>query len=134
MKSKQPTAREILEHVLKMRAEGCRPIRSVLKKYNRDRIEYWWHLRAKEIQTFGDAAMGAPLTFPHPSDIRTVRLQLLISQKEAADIAGVTELQWQKWETEPTQDSWDRIDGAAWDRFLNGTEHRVVQPIQSDWH
>lgn len=58
---------------------------------------------------------------PHPHDIREARLELKLSQAEAAQVVGVSEETWLRWETDPMFTSYEEINGAAWDTFLLAT-------------
>jgi len=55
---------------------------------------------------------------PHPREIRAARLELGLSQEEAAQIVGVSESTWQKWEAHPMFSWYEEINRAAWLSFL----------------
>jgi len=59
---------------------------------------------------------------PHPREIRAARVEIGLSEADAADIVGVAESDWQKWEADPFSDIYQEITAAAWGRFLRETK------------
>jgi len=55
---------------------------------------------------------------PGPDDVREARLELLMSQEEAAQIVDVPESTWQQWETDPMFSSYREISFEEWKSFL----------------
>jgi len=66
-----------------------------------------------------------------PDEVREARLELLMSQEEAAQIVGVPESTWQQWETHPMFSSYELISFAEWKSFLIQT-HKL-RPADSIW-
>jgi transcriptional regulator with XRE-family HTH domain len=59
-----------------------------------------------------------------PEEIRDARLELRLTQEEAAQIAGASEAEWDKWESPTWSDQYRLINGAAWDLFLKATNKK----------
>jgi len=66
-----------------------------------------------------------------PNEVRQARLELYMSQAEAAEIVGVPESKWQQWETNPMFSSYELISLAEWESFLAQT-HKL-RPADSIW-
>ena len=66
-----------------------------------------------------------------PNEVRQARLELHMSQAEAAQIVGVPESKWQQWETNPMFSSYELISLAEWNSFLIQT-HKL-RPTDSIW-
>ena len=66
-----------------------------------------------------------------PNEVREARLELLMSQEEAAQIVNVPESKWQQWETNPMFSSYELISFDDWKSFLIGT-HKL-RPKNSRW-
>jgi hypothetical protein len=66
-----------------------------------------------------------------PRDVREARLEIGLSQAEAAHIVGVSESTWQQWETNPMFSSYEQISFVSWERFLIGT-HKL-RSADSRW-
>ena len=71
------------------------------------------------------------MIIPSPTDIREARLELMLSQEEAAQIVDVSESTWQQWETNPMFSSYEEISFHAWKSFLIQT-HKL-RPADSIW-
>ena len=68
---------------------------------------------------------------PGLNDVRQARLELLMSQEEAAQIVNVSESKWQQWETNPMFSSYEEISFRAWKEFL--VETHKLRPTDSIW-
>ena len=66
-----------------------------------------------------------------PNEVRQARLELQMSQEEAAQIVDVPESKWQQWETHPMFSSYELISFADWKSFLIQT-HKL-RPTDSIW-
>jgi DNA-binding transcriptional regulator YiaG len=55
---------------------------------------------------------------PKPDDIRKVRKEAGLTQKEAGALIGKTLRTWQNWETKEGNKNNRKMDGALWELFL----------------
>ena len=102
-----PKIKEILARVMEKWAKGYQPIRSVENSEN------------EESGPENTVEMG--LHIPHPNEIREARLEIRLTQEEAAQIAGVSESDWEKWESPTWSDQYCEPYSVAWNKFLHAT-------------
>ena len=102
-----PKIKEILARIMEKWVKGYQPIRSVENSEN------------EESGPENTVEMG--LHIPHPDEIREARLEIKLTQEEAAQIAGVSESDWEKWESPTWSDQYCEPYSVAWNKFLRAT-------------
>ncbi len=102
-----PKIKEMIARVMEKWANGYQPIRSVENSENEE--------------SGPENTVEIGLHIPFPDEIREARLEIRLTQEEAAQIAGVSESDWEKWESPTWSDQYCEPYGVAWNKFLRAT-------------